>query len=190
MSISEAVSLLRNISPLTMSASLFIAVLVIGALLVSSSGHFCVQLVVLTWSQIEAYRTNFPPINGIPEVPNALPFIGHLLPLGGRTGRNDCSVFSAWASQLNANVFQCVLGNQRTIVVSDWATMKSAWVAQSHSLSDRPHQPGFVDKLGIDLTGFPMTDQIRKCRAAGMRALSKVVRTCSSSVSDADREAI
>ncbi|KAK4502089.1 hypothetical protein PRZ48_007900 [Zasmidium cellare] len=51
--------------------------------------------------------------------------------------------------------------------------MKCLWVEQSHSLSDRPHQPGFVDKLGIDLTGFPMTEQLRKCRAAAMRALSK-----------------
>lgn len=52
--------------------------------------------------------------------------------------------------------------------------MKSLWVSQSHALSDRPHQPGFVDRLGIDLTGFPMTDQLRKCRAAAMRALGKV----------------
>jgi phenylacetate 2-hydroxylase len=52
--------------------------------------------------------------------------------------------------------------------------MHELWVAQSHSLIDRPHQPGFVDKLGIDLTGSCMTDQVRKCRAAGMRALAKV----------------
>lgn len=71
-------------------------------------------------------------------------------------------------------MYQCVLGNQRTIVVNDWATMHELWVGQSHALIDRPHQPGFVDRLGIDLTGFPMTDQVRKCRAAGMRALAKV----------------
>ena len=52
--------------------------------------------------------------------------------------------------------------------------MYELWIGQSHSLIDRPHQPGFVDRLGIDLTGFPMTEQVRKCRAAGMRALAKV----------------
>lgn len=51
--------------------------------------------------------------------------------------------------------------------------MKHLWVSQSNALIDRPHQPGFVDKLGIDLTGSCMTDQVRKCRAAGMRALGK-----------------
>jgi phenylacetate 2-hydroxylase len=71
-------------------------------------------------------------------------------------------------------VYQCVLGNQRTVIVNDWATMFELWVGQSHALIDRPHQPGFVDRLGIDLTGFPMTEQVRKCRAAGMRALAKV----------------
>lgn len=63
--------------------------------------------------------------------------------------------------------------------------MKELWVSQSHSLSDRPHQPAFVDKLGIDLTGFPMTDQLRKCRAAGMRALGKVSKSIDSKKSAA-----
>lgn len=52
--------------------------------------------------------------------------------------------------------------------------MYDLWIGQSNSLIDRPHQPGFLDKLGVDLTGSPMTPQIRKCRAAGMRALGKV----------------
>ncbi|KAF2108488.1 cytochrome P450 [Lophiotrema nucula] len=51
--------------------------------------------------------------------------------------------------------------------------MYELWIGQSQSLIDRSHQPGFVDKLGIDLTAFPMTDQTRKCRAAGMKALAK-----------------
>ena len=107
-------------------------------------------------------------------MPSPLPFVGHLHKLGGRSGQNDATVFSQWARDIGSSVYQCVLGNQRTVVVCDWATMYELWVGQSHSLIDRPHQPGFVDRLGIDLTGFPMTEQIRKCRAAGMRALAKV----------------
>jgi len=87
---------------------------------------------------------------------------------------NDCTVYSEWSKKLNAPIIQCRLGDQRTIIVSDWAVIKELWVGQSGSMIHRPHQPGFVDKLGVDLTGCPMTDQIRKCRAAGMRALGKM----------------
>jgi phenylacetate 2-hydroxylase len=103
-----------------------------------------------------------------------LPFVGHLHLLGGRSGRNDCTVYSEWSKKLNTPIIQCRLGDQRTIIVSDYAIIKELWVGQSGSMIHRPHQPGFVDKLGVDLTGCPMTDQIRKCRAAGMRALGKM----------------
>ncbi|KAF2703726.1 cytochrome P450 [Pleomassaria siparia CBS 279.74] len=131
---------------------------------------------VIVLLAFQSYNTNIPHISGIPSIPSQLPFVGHLHKLGGRSGNNDCTVFSQWARDIGSSVYQCVLGNQRTVVVCDWATMYELWVGQSHALIDRPHQPGFVDKLGIDLTGFPMTDQLRKCRAAGMRALAKVRR--------------
>jgi phenylacetate 2-hydroxylase len=51
--------------------------------------------------------------------------------------------------------------------------MKDLWIGHSNTLIDRPPQPGFVDKLGVDITGSSMTDQIRRCRAAAMRALGK-----------------
>jgi phenylacetate 2-hydroxylase len=51
--------------------------------------------------------------------------------------------------------------------------MKEFWINRSNSLIDRPHQPGFLDKLGVDLTGMPMTEQIRRCRQAAMKALGK-----------------
>ncbi len=154
-------------------ASLVVSLLVI--ILVVRCLPCChVSCSLSTDGQTEAYRANFPKIQGIPEVPGALPFVGHLHKLGGRTGDNDATVFSKWSSQLGgAKVFQCVLGNQRTVVVQDWDTMKQLWVGQAAALIDRPHQPGFVDKLGIDLTGMPMTPQLRKCRMAGMRALGK-----------------
>lgn len=54
-----------------------------------------------------------------------------------------------------------------------WDIMKDLWVKRSNDLIDRPPQPGFVDKLGVDITGSSMTLQIRRCRAAAMRALGK-----------------
>lgn len=52
--------------------------------------------------------------------------------------------------------------------------MKDLWVTHSNDLIDRPNQPGFVEKLGVDITGTSMTEQIRRCRAAAMRALGKM----------------
>ncbi|ETS87810.1 hypothetical protein PFICI_01638 [Pestalotiopsis fici W106-1] len=122
----------------------------------------------------ESYRSNFSRVKGVPEVPGALPFIGHLHLLGGRSGRNDATVFTAWCQRLNSPIVQCRLGDQRTVIVSDFAAIKDLWVGQSQSMIHRPAQPGFVEKLGVDLTGSPMTEQIRKCRAAAMRALGKM----------------
>ncbi|KAK9774901.1 putative Cytochrome P450 [Seiridium cardinale] len=124
--------------------------------------------------QRESYRSNFSKVKGIPEVPGALPFVGHIHLLGGRSGRNDATVFTEWCKKLNSPIVQCRLGDQRTIIVSDWAMIKDLWVGQSQSMIHRPPQPGFVEKLGVDLTGSPMTEQIRKCRAAAMKALGKV----------------
>lgn len=44
---------------------------------------------------------------------------------------------------------------------------------KSNALIDRPHQPGFLDYLGIDISGSPMTEEIRRCRQAAMKALGK-----------------
>lgn len=112
-------------------------------------------------------------LEGIPEAPGALPIIGHLHMLGGRKGQNDATIFSQWAKSVDSDLFSCRLGDQITVVVNTFSAAKDLWVTQSASLLDRPQQPGFLDKLGVDITGSPFTDQIRRCRAAAMRALGK-----------------
>ena len=121
----------------------------------------------------EAYATNFPKVQSIPEIPGVLPFIGHLLPLGGRQKQNDGTIYSRWADQVSSQIFQCRIGNQRSIVVCSWKIVKDLWVTQSNALIDRPHQPGFLDHLGIDISGSPMTEEIKRCRQAAMKALGK-----------------
>ena len=86
---------------------------------------------------------------------------------------NDATIYSRWATLLNTDIFQVKLGNQLTVVVSSFSAIKDLWVRQTNALIDRPHQPGFVDKLGLDVSGSRMTEQIRRCRAAAMRALGK-----------------
>jgi phenylacetate 2-hydroxylase len=65
------------------------------------------------------------------------------------------------------------LGDRRAIVANTFSTVKDLFVGFSHLLIDRPQQPGFVDKLGLDVTGSRMTESVRRCRQAGMRALGK-----------------
>lgn len=125
--------------------------------------------------QNEAYKTDIPKIEGIPEVSGALPFLGHLHILGGRKGKNDATIFTQWGDSMSSDIVQCKYGNQRTIIVRNFSIIRDLWIHHKNALIDRPHQPGFLDKLGVDLTGSPMTEQIRKCRAAGMRALGKVI---------------
>lgn len=102
-----------------------------------------------------------------------MPFLGRLQDLGGRLDENDATIYSRWASFLHTDIFQVKLGNQLTVVVSSVSAIRDLWVQQTNALIDRPHQPGFVDKLGLDVSGSRMTEQIRRCRAAAMRALGK-----------------
>jgi phenylacetate 2-hydroxylase len=64
-----------------------------------------------------------------------------------------------------------VLGDQRVIVINTWDTMKEFWVTRNHSVLDRPHHKGFLDHIGVDISGSPMTPQIKKCRAAAVVCL-------------------
>jgi phenylacetate 2-hydroxylase len=133
-----------------------------------------VGLVVLVIGLVrEAYRADIPKVKGLPEPAGALPFIGHLLPLGGREKRNDTVIFSRWQKELNADIFQVRLGSQRAVIVQGWQAIKDLWLGNSQALIDRPWQPGFIDKLGVDISSSPMTPQIKRCRGAALRALGK-----------------
>lgn len=112
-------------------------------------------------------------IFNIPEAPDALPFVGNLLPLGGRLNQNDSTIYSRWSKQLSSDLFQMRLGNERAIVANTFATVKDLWVGHSNELIDRPFQHGFADKLDYDLSGSSMTEPIKRCRKAATRALGK-----------------
>jgi phenylacetate 2-hydroxylase len=109
----------------------------------------------------------------IPEVSGAVPFIGHLNSLGGRLGKNDSTVYSEWSTRMGTDLFQMKLGDQRTLVANTFQTIKDLWVGHANDLIDRPYQHGFAEKLEYDLSGAAMTEPIRRCRKAAMRALGK-----------------
>lgn len=58
-------------------------------------------------------------------------------------------------------------------MASTFQTIKDLWVGHANDLIDRPFQHGFADKLEYDLSGAAMTEPIRRCRKAAMRALGK-----------------
>ncbi|KAH8895566.1 cytochrome P450, partial [Thozetella sp. PMI_491] len=119
------------------------------------------------------FRTNFPKIAGIPEVASPLPFVGHLHLIGGPASQNDATVYTSWGKQLDSDLIQARFGNQRTVIVTKFHSIKKLWVDRAKDLIDRPPQPGFLDKLGIDLSGSALTPVVKKCRVASVRALSK-----------------
>ncbi|RDW82785.1 hypothetical protein BP6252_03897 [Coleophoma cylindrospora] len=121
----------------------------------------------------QATKTNVPKVAHIPEAPNALPFIGNLAPLGGREHQNDGTIYSRWSKQLGSDLIQVRLGAERALVASTFQTIKDLWIGHSADLIDRPFQHGFADKLQLDLSGAAMTEPIRRCRKAAMRALGK-----------------
>lgn len=58
-------------------------------------------------------------------------------------------------------------------MVNSFRAIKDLWVGRASDLIDRLFQLGFADKLEYDLSGAAMTEPIRRCRKAAMRALGK-----------------
>lgn len=99
--------------------------------------------------------------------------MGNLNHLGGRDGANDGTVYSRWSSELESDIFQMRLGSERALVANSFETIKELWVGHANDLIDRPFQHGFADKLEYDISGAAMSEPIRPCRKAAMRALGK-----------------
>ncbi|TVY44838.1 Phenylacetate 2-hydroxylase [Lachnellula subtilissima] len=150
----------------TSSPAAFLASSPAIVVLIATVILLCIFYKQATWTDVSK-------VASIPEAPDGLPFIGHLLSLGGREKENDSTIYSRWASRVSSDLFQMRLGSQRAIVVSSFAAIKDIWIGHSSKLIDRPYQHGFADKLGLDVSGAAMTEPIRRCRKAAMRALGK-----------------
>ena len=64
--------------------------------------------------------TDIPKIKGIPEIPGALPIVGHLTKLGD----DHASVCEGWWRLYGHSVFQIRLGNTRAVVVNSFDDAK------------------------------------------------------------------
>jgi hypothetical protein len=119
-------------------------------------------------SQTEAFRTDFAKIPKIPSLSGAYPFIGHLPWLGGRLKKNDATIFTEWGQDIGADLYQIKLGFQRCLIVNSWAKMKDFWVERNNSMLDRPKHAEFLDFVGIDISGSSWSEQLKRCRTAGV----------------------
>lgn len=97
----------------------------------------CLVIVVLSvaWRLYNvAYATDVPKIKGIPELPNARPFYGHLKALGD----DHPTAFKDYYTKNNYEVVQAKLGNRRILVVNSYKAAQEFMVKNASATIDRP----------------------------------------------------
>ena len=120
-------------------------------------------------------RTDIPFIKGLPEIPGALPLVGHLLQLGD----DHATVCEKWWRQYNHSVYQIRLGNTRAVVVNSFADCKKMLVGNSQALIDRPTLFTFHGVIsstkGFTIGSSPWDDSCRNKRKAASTTLNKAM---------------
>jgi phenylacetate 2-hydroxylase len=87
------------------------------------------------WLFKVAYGTDLPRIKGIPEIPHAVPFYGHLKFLGS----DHPSAFQEFYREDNkCDVVQAKLGNRRILVVNSYEAAQDFFVKNASATIDRP----------------------------------------------------
>lgn len=78
-----------------------------------------------------------PKIKGIPEIPGAVPFAGHLPWLGGSSGKSDTAVWTEWRQKYGWEIFQMRFGQERVVAVNSYDAIKEIWVMNSAATISR-----------------------------------------------------
>ncbi|KAL6708409.1 hypothetical protein ACN47E_002672 [Coniothyrium glycines] len=120
-------------------------------------------------------RTDVPYIKGIPEIPGALPVVGHLIQLGD----DHATVCEKWWRQYGTSVFQIRLGNTRAVIVSSFEDCKKILVSNSQGLIDRPKLYTFHGVIsstqGFTIGSSPWDESCRNKRKAASTTLSRAM---------------
>lgn len=133
--------------------------------------------------------TDIPRIEGIPEIPGAKPFIGHLHLHGGASGFTDARFWTIWGEKLNSELLQVRFGNKRVVIANSFNMVRELFVGHANQTSGRPrqyifkhfvgekHPPsiGVVCRLltfvvGFDLGTSPLEGSFKRQRTAGIKA--------------------
>jgi phenylacetate 2-hydroxylase len=109
-----------------------------------------------------AYGTNAPKIPGIPELPSALPFIGHLHLHAGASGLgNDAALWTYWSNKLGSDILQVKWGNRRVVTASSFHSIKEIIVTNGTSTNGRPRAHIFEKYVGYDLGSYSLEPHSR-----------------------------
>ncbi|KAF2261926.1 cytochrome P450 [Lojkania enalia] len=118
-------------------------------------------------------RTDIPYIKNLPEIPGALPIVGHLHLLGD----DHATVCEKWWKQYSHSVFQIRLGNTRAVIVNSFSDCKKMLVNNSQAIIDRPTLYTFHGVIsstqGFTIGSSPWDDSCRNKRKAASTTLSK-----------------
>lgn len=118
------------------------------------------------WTFKAAYGTDVPKIKGIPELPNSIPFFGHLKYLG----LDHTSVFHQYYLNKGWDLVQAKLGNRRILVLNSYDAAQQFMVKNASATIDRPlfytfH--GVVSKTqGGTIGTAPWNDSTKRMRTA------------------------
>ncbi|OQO00556.1 hypothetical protein B0A48_13046 [Cryoendolithus antarcticus] len=119
-------------------------------------------------------HTDIPHIKGLPEIPGALPVVGHLFALG----EDHASTCERWWRQHQWSVFQIRLGNTRAVVVNSFDDCRKMLVGNQSAVIDRPKLYTFHGVIsstqGFTIGSSPWDSSCANKRKAAGTAMSKV----------------
>ncbi len=119
------------------------------------------------------YRTtNVPRIKGIPQIPGAVPFAGHLPLLGGRSGKADTTLWTEWHHQHGWPLFQLQYGQERIVVANTYALIREIWVAHASSTISRPVPWTVEHHIGLEMGAQPWNDSVKRMRGAAIKSVA------------------
>ncbi|EXJ85327.1 hypothetical protein A1O1_05691 [Capronia coronata CBS 617.96] len=131
--------------------------------------------ILVIWLLVVSYRyaywTNIPKIDGIPEIPGARPFLGHLHLHAGVSSVNDGALWASWAKKHDAPIFQMKYGQIRVVVANTFAAIREIFVTNARKTSDRPRQYMFEQYVGYDLGTHSLDDNFKQQRLAGIASV-------------------
>ncbi|KIV95930.1 hypothetical protein PV10_03525 [Exophiala mesophila] len=131
-------------------------------------GLIIFSLVLLLFKQ--AFVTDIGKIKGIPELPGARPFIGHLHLHGGASGVNDGVLWMKWGEKLRTGLLQVKYGTRRIVVANSFGMVRELFVRNSNQTSGRPGQYIFKHFVGFDLGTHSLNEPFKRQRMAALRS--------------------
>ncbi|KAI9751561.1 MAG: hypothetical protein M4579_006016 [Chaenotheca gracillima] len=116
--------------------------------------------------------TDIKRIRGLPQIPGALPLVGHLL----RLGDDHASACEKLWHQYKHSTFQICLGNTRVVVVNSFEDCRQMLIGNQSSVIDRPtlHTVGVIASTkGLTIGSSPWTDSTKRRRKAAGTTLGR-----------------